>query len=529
MEELKTNKAAFYVAEVFVILFLLTIIMGVTLLFKNSYSAPVTTELPSLPFTTNYASTTGSTVNYVNEAFSHCTGTNCNQMVTDNGSAVDSFKVPMSYSISDNSKALYILSKNLGFATSSETFGEDTGNPSAINDAGIKYIMNHGYYNSSRAGDVFDGTYGSVTNDNIKQYITQMALWLYIYEKNTVFSELCANTKDTNVTGCNFNYAKDNGETTTYTTIPAANVRSMISSAAAIDGYSYLRYINELVDKAKTATVNNNFSFDDMEEASYLIVGSTLTSTLVNPTSSNDAYTGYDLVLEDPNNYGAYLVDSSGERINTLTNRTGAFKLVIPLTNDGENMNLTSVKVNVIGHFNQLAPYRYHVTDTSSTNTELINNNKMNNFSDVVLSINDNATANIELYPQNYTLISKTDIANGNELPGAHLTITNTSNNSVVDDWTSTNKSHKVLLEDGNYKLCETTAPEGYAKKTECINFEVTNNKVEKVTMENARIPDTGAGIYKGIYYIGSLLLLIGIGLITTLIFKEKHKVTTTE
>ena len=51
LEELKTNKAAFYVAEVFVILFLLTIIMGVTLLFKNSYSAPVTTELPSLPFT----------------------------------------------------------------------------------------------------------------------------------------------------------------------------------------------------------------------------------------------------------------------------------------------------------------------------------------------------------------------------------------------------------------------------------------------------------------------------------------------
>ena len=87
---------------------------------------------------------------------------------------------------------------------------------------------------------------------------------------------------------------------------------------------------------------------------------------------------------------------------------------------------------------------------------------------------------------QIYTLISKTDIANGNELPGAHLTITNTSNNSVVDDWTSTNKSHKVLLEDGNYKLCETTAPQGYARKTECINFEVTNSKVEKVTMENA-------------------------------------------
>ena len=446
------------------------------------------------------------------------------------GSAVETYKVPMAYSISDNSKALYILSKNLEFATSNETFGEDTGNPSAINDPGIKYILNHGYYNSNRAGDIFDGTYGTVSNNNIKQYITQMALWLYIYEKNAVFSELCANTKDTNVTGCNFNYEKDNGETVTYTTIPAANVRTMISSAATVDGYGYLRYINKLVDEAKTATNNNNnYSFDDMEEASYLIVGSTLTSTLVNPTSSNSSFTGYDLTIEDPNHYGAYLVDSSGEKINNLTNRTGGFKLVIPINNSGEGMDLTTVKVTVIGHFNSLVPYRYHVTDTSSENTELINNNKMNNFSDVVLSINDNATARIELYPQNYTLISKTDIANGNELPGAKLTITDTSSNNVVDSWTSTDKPHKVLLDDGTYKLCETTAPEGYAKKTECINFEVNNNKVEKVTMENARVPDTGAGIYKGIYYIGSLLLLIGIGLITTLIFKEKHKVTTTE
>ena len=55
----------------------------------------------------------------------------------------------------------------------------------------------------------------------------------------------------------------------------------------------------------------------------------------------------YVLNIEDPNHYGAYLIDSSGTKITTLNNRTGGFKIVIPVSNYGEGMDLTSVKVTL--------------------------------------------------------------------------------------------------------------------------------------------------------------------------------------
>ena len=52
------------------------------------------------------------------------------------------------------------------------------GNPVAIDLDGLEYIINHGYYDSNNPGDFFNKcNYGSM-NNNIKQYLTQMALWL---------------------------------------------------------------------------------------------------------------------------------------------------------------------------------------------------------------------------------------------------------------------------------------------------------------------------------------------------------------
>ena len=57
-------------------------------------------------------------------------------------------------------------------------------------------------------------------------------------------------TIDANVTGCNFNFKQLSGETTTYTTISATNVRTIIANAAE-NGYQYLGLIIRFVDAAK--------------------------------------------------------------------------------------------------------------------------------------------------------------------------------------------------------------------------------------------------------------------------------------
>ena len=86
--------------------------------------------------------------------------------------------------------------------------------------------------------------------------------------------------------------------------------------------------------------------------------------------------------------------------------------------------------------------------------------------------------------------ISKKDLTNGEELPGAKLTITDEEGNTV-EEWISTKEPHKLSLPAGTYTLTEITAPDGY-EVAESIAFTVTDTqKVQPVTMYDAPKEDT--------------------------------------
>ena len=95
--------------------------------------------------------------------------------------------------------------------------------------------------------------------------------------------------------------------------------------------------------------------------------------------------------------------------------------------------------------------------------------------------------------PKTSVKISKQDITTKKELPGAHL-IVKDKNGNVVDDWISkADNPHYLELEDGDYKLIEETAPDGYEISEEVIDFTIKNGEAEKtVVMYNSRIPKTG-------------------------------------
>ena len=79
---------------------------------------------------------------------------------------------------------------------------------------------------------------------------------------------------------------------------------------------------------------------------------------------------------------------------------------------------------------------------------------------------------------KNEFTISKRDVTNGKELPGASLTLTN-SDDTVIETWVSGSKPHEIKnLPDGEYTLTEVTAPDGY-EVAESIAFTVEDGTVK--------------------------------------------------
>lgn len=139
--------------------------------------------------------------------------------------------------------------------------------------------------------------------------------------------------------------------------------------------------------------------------------------------------------------------------------------------------------------------------------------------------------------------ISKQDITNGKELPGAELEVRK-EDGTVVEAWTSTDKPHLIeALPEGDYVLRETMAPKGY-QVAQDIHFTVkSTGEIQQVVMKDelkegtirTNLPDnfrdgsnTNGGIKTGDHApIGILLAGMGIalaGIISVIFWKRKKE-----
>ena len=95
------------------------------------------------------------------------------------------------------------------------------------------------------------------------------------------------------------------------------------------------------------------------------------------------------------------------------------------------------------------------------------------------------ATVTMKNYPNTGAEISKTDITNGKELPGATLVIKD-AKGKEIKKWVSTTEPTYFELDPGKYTLTETIAPKGFVLSEETIEFEVKEDgTTTKVTMTN--------------------------------------------
>lgn len=145
----------------------------------------------------------------------------------------------------------------------------------------------------------------------------------------------------------------------------------------------------------------------------------------------------------------------------------------------------------------------------------------------------DGKTSTVTMYnkpeevKENIVVITKKDITNDKELPGATLTVKDAKGN-VIDKWVSGNESHIIKgLAAGTYTLEEISAPKGYVLNKEVITFEVKDNgEVTEVVMYNTPesteiiVPPTGLDSSSIAYILGGLIIAIG----SVLIYKNAKK-----
>ncbi len=105
--------------------------------------------------------------------------------------------------------------------------------------------------------------------------------------------------------------------------------------------------------------------------------------------------------------------------------------------------------------------------------------------------VEDDGKVQTVFMQDDYTKLSirKTDIATGEELPGASLQIMD-EDGKIVAEWVSTDTPHSIeRLPVGKYTLTETSAPAGYLV-AESITFEVAaTGEIQRVVMQDERVP----------------------------------------
>ena len=125
--------------------------------------------------------------------------------------------------------------------------------------------------------------------------------------------------------------------------------------------------------------------------------------------------------------------------------------------------------------------------------------------------------------------ISKQDITNGKELPGATLVIKD-SKGKEIEKWTSTDEAHYIeKLQVGKYVLTEITAPDGY-EVAEDVEFEVKETgEIQKVVMKDSPkptpttpkpgIPQTGENVG---YLVGAVVVIALAAVVLVLVNRKK-------
>jgi hypothetical protein len=242
----------------------------------------------------------------------------------------------------------------------------------------------------------------------------------------------------------------------------------------------YEDYLNQNNDNLQTEVKKYIVAHKDTEEVSGKIIellngAKTYTEPVgglsiadkdsVTFTKTGDYYVSSVIKIDTKNLDGNLKYSLSNVPVGSLVVKSGdGVKVKIPVDSIKEG-NQLKFSLNVSGSYTKQEAYYYYYNS---------------NYQKVLLSeplektieLSDSVNMIIRNYSENTVIISKTDITQSKEIPGATLTVKD-SNGNLVATWVSTDTAKQLTLTTGEYSLNETIAPEGYRLSSTTIYFKL--------------------------------------------------------
>ena len=295
-----------------------------------------------------------------------------------------------------------------------------------ITDKGLSYLLKNGYPFNSFTGDV-----------KKDYYITQAAIWEYFDE-----------TRGSNNWGSHTFKASDTGM--------KKHVYNLVTQAKAENSKETTSASINIIVVNKGMTLDGSYYVSD--------------PIRVNTDGTDGNYT---VTLENAPS-GTMVKGTDGSDRNTFSNGQ-EFRVYVPASTKTSG----SLRVKATSNGTVTKAFEYTA-----------NQGKLQNIGYVVsepVSVEAVVDLNFDVVTTKLK-VSKQDITNGEELPGATLIITN-SNGTEVAKWVSTTEPRYIEgLEPGTYTLTEKIAPKGYVLSEKSIEFTLERDgKVNTVVMTNER------------------------------------------
>lgn len=296
-------------------------------------------------------------------------------------------------------------------------------------DAGYAYIILNGYPNKSFTGETLKD-----------YYITQTAIWWYQDE-----------TAGTTNLGTRF---KETGA----------------------DDYNMRQYVKALVDgaiEAKNAGYTNTTVSVNTNSDVLTLDGTYYVSEAINVSTNANTYT----VSLSGAPEGTKIVGANSGNETTTFNSDEAFIVKVPTTSIKESSLEITVNVEANGVIYKAYKYVPEEQTMQSVTPGLIEAEE------------DKVSTSIKLgLTTSKVTVTKLDEKTDQPLAGAVLVLKNEEGKEITR-WTSTINSHVIRnLSDGKYTITEETAPEGYEKSSDVVEFLISRES-DDVTVKFYNAP----------------------------------------